>query len=225
VTLDPTISELIYQVGDTASDPAAAAEQLRGVLAQLEGQGAPPTGQQPAPATQHLAAGFGPGGSTALAPGVTPYPELEPFPIDKFAERVDQVGHQVATMSDQDRQATLDTFVNQLNRSLDEAARQEAPHHYPPPPASTDEELAALAGRVHQAALDPGALAPGDLYGLVEELNGTITGIGRDHERRVEEWEQRRALAERQRHAKARQEDTAARDLRALAGRLDGTGR
>jgi hypothetical protein len=214
------LTEAIYAVGDVASDPAQAATQLRALLGQLEGQG----GQQP-PGTQHQAAGVGPGGSSALAPEATPFPELDPFPIGQLGERVDQVGRQVATMGEQDRQDALYSFVDQLNRSLDEAAGQR-PHPLDAgdsrAPATSDEELGQLARRIDQAALDPAGHTQDQFHGLVEELNATIGHIGREHERHVDEFEARRVAAERQRQAKARTQDTTAKTLRQLAGRLDG---
>jgi len=212
---DPSqLAESIYAIGDAASDPAQAATALRALLGQLEG------GQQQ-PGTQHQAAGFGPGGSSTLAPEATPFPELEAFPLGQLGERVDQVGRQVATMGEQDRQDTLASFVGQLNRSLDEHARQEAPHHYPKPPATTDAELAELGSEITQAWLE-GSTDEDATRALAERFNRTLDGIASDHERQRDDWERQRTEAERRRQTKARTENDAAKTLRALAGRLDG---
>ena len=207
----------LYQLADAAGDGQVTTAQVEALLARM--QGAQPAAQQPG--TQHQAPGFGPGGSTALAPEATPFPELDPFPIGQLGERVDQVGRQVALMGEQDRQDALYSFVDQLNRSLDEAARVQAPHHYPKPPAATDEELASLGSEITQAWLE-GSTDEDATRALADRFNRTLDGIASDHERQADDFEARRLAAERQRHAKAVTQDDTAKTLRALAGRLDG---
>jgi hypothetical protein len=203
------LQEALYQLGDVATDPAAAATQLRALLGQLEGQ-------QPG---GHQAPGFGPGGTSMVAPEATPAPQLDPFPIDRLDEHVDDVARRVSTMGEQDRQAELHAFVDQLNLSLDVHAQQQAPHHGPAQPASTDEELAALGSEILAAAAE-GADADTALT-LAERFNATLDEIQGDHLERLDGLEAARVRAERGRQAKAREQDDTAKSLRALAGRLD----
>lgn len=157
------LQEAIYAVGDVASNPAAAAEQLRGVLARLEGNR-----DRPAP-------DLGPGGSSTVMPEVAPSAPAEPLPLAKLPARVAEVAKEAGELDGHDRQAALWDLAAELNSSFDEVARQGAPHLHPKPPAGDDRELAGLAEEITRAWTE-GDSAAG--YDLADRLNRSL-----DHHR------------------------------------------
>ncbi len=204
-------AERLHQLADAIGEGGHLPADVAELLGRLQGGGGQPPGQPGAP-----------GGSSTVQPEATPPPTPQPLGIGQLPGLVDDVARKAAVMGEQDQRDALWTLAETVNASLDANAREQSPHLYPKPPANNDEELAALAGRINQAGIDPNSLDEHARYALAEELNATISGINDEHLRRVDDFEQQRAAAERQREARARQQDTAARDLRALANRLDG---
>ncbi len=215
----------LYQLADAAGDGQVTTAQVEALLARM--QGAQPAAQQPG--IQHQAAGdpFGPGGHSTLVGGeAVPAAPAQPVSIGQLPKLVDDAIRRAAPLGEQDQRDALWTLAESMNASLDEHARQQAGQvlldplaGQTRPPATSDQELRDLEGRINAAAVDPGGH---DALALADELNATIGELGRQHERQVDDFEARRDAAERQRHAKARTQDSAAKELRRLAGQLDG---
>jgi len=213
-------AERLHQLADLIGGGGQVPADVAELLARMQGGGGQPGGQQE-PGTQHQGAGFGPDGSSALAPEAVPAAPAQPVGIGQLPGLVDDVARKASTMAPEDSRDALWGLAETMNASLDAAAREQSPHLYPAPPATNDQELAALGDEIRQAWVD-GSTDEAAALELARRFNATLEGINDAHLRQVDDFEQRRVQAQRAREAKARQQDTTARDLRALASRLDG---
>lgn len=176
---DFDLGEELYRLGDAPEGATPA--RLRELAARLEG------GQQ--------SADGGPGGFSMLAPEATPPAPAQPTSIEELARRLPELGRAVAGMDPEARRDELWSFADQVNVSLDDAARRDAPHRYPTPGATTDAELEDLGKRILAASI-AGDTDAG--YGLAEELNRTLDGVRAAHEAQHDQWRQAAVQAARQ---------------------------